>query len=357
MKKPKGLPWWISVIALVLVSAVILAGLFFGSKLIKPARGLITYGAVSPSPNLATTSLVLCGDVMLARKVRDRAIDNDDVSWPFRKNLFLTANADIAFANLESLFCEKPNPAPAHLVFQLHPEQIDALKVAGFDVLSLANNHANNVGREGMAFTVGLLRSNGIEPSGGGRNLAEAHLPALVETPNLTAAFCSYTATASLTASPESAGHTAWGIVHLLNDLSRAKEEADLVVVSLHAGDEYAPRENALQRNFARAAIDAGADIVVGHHPHVLEPIEVYRGRLICYSLGNYVFDQPWNYDAMQSAAVEVLLRGAEPRRAYIHPLQINAEFQPEPVDGPVADEILERLGVETTRLTLLPGG
>jgi poly-gamma-glutamate synthesis protein (capsule biosynthesis protein) len=336
---------------------VILAGLFFGSKLTKPARGLITYGAVSPSPDLATTSLVLCGDVMLARKVRERARDNDDVSWPFRKNLFLTANADIAFANLESFFCANPKPAPAHLVFQLYPEQVEALKVAGFDVLSLANNHANNVGREGMAFTLDLLQSNGIEPSGGGHTLAEAHLPALVETPNLTVAFCSYTAAASLTASPESPGHTAWGIAHLRNDLSRAEEEADLVVVSLHAGDEYAPRENRLQRDFAHAAINAGADIVVGHHPHVLEPIEVYRGRLICYSLGNYVFDQPWNYDAMQSAAVEVLLRGVEPRRAYIYPLQINAEYQPEPVDGPVADEILRRLGLDRMRIILGEAG
>jgi poly-gamma-glutamate synthesis protein (capsule biosynthesis protein) len=126
-----------------------------------------------------------------------------------------------------------------------------------------------------------------------------------------------------------------------------------VVVVSLHAGDEYAPRENALQRDFAHAAVDAGAKIVVGHHPHVLEPVEIYRGRLICYSLGNYVFDQPWNYDSAQTAAVEVLLRGDEPRRAYIHPLQINADYQPEPVDGLAAEEILKRLGLETTRIEL----
>ncbi|MCX7021934.1 MAG: CapA family protein [bacterium] len=346
-------PWWMSLVALALVSALVWAGLFFGSKLIGPTRGLRAYGAVTPPHETATTSLVLCGDVMLARGVRDQSERMEDTAWPFRQNLFLTANADVAFANLESLFSEHPDPNPAHLEFQLRPEQVEALQVAGFDVLSLANNHAGNVGRAGMAFTVDLLRSNGIAPSGGGHNLAEAHRPAIVATPKLTVAFCSYAAAASLVAADDAPGHTAWGLDLLREDLARAAEEADVVVVSLHAGDEYAPGENNLQRNFAHTAIDLGADIVVGHHPHVLEPIEVYRGRLICYSLGNYVFDQPWNYDAGQTAAVEVLLRGDEPRRAYIHPLRINADFQPEPVDGLAAEEILRRLGLETARIEL----
>jgi poly-gamma-glutamate synthesis protein (capsule biosynthesis protein) len=346
-------PWWFSLVALALVSALVWAGLFFGSRLIRPTRGLQAYGAVAPPPETATTSLVLCGDVMLARGVRDRSERMEDTAWPFRQNLFLTANADVAFANLESLFSENPEQDPAHLEFKLRPEQVEALRVAGFDVVSLANNHAGNVGRAGMAFTVNLLRSNGIAPSGGGHNLAEAHRPAVVATPRLTVAFCSYTAAASLVAAEDAPGHTAWGLDLLREDLARAEGEADVVVVSLHAGDEYAPRENGLQRDFAHAAIDAGADIVVGHHPHVLEPIEVYRGRLICYSLGNYVFDQPWNYDSSQTAAVEVLLRGDEPRRAYIHPLRINADFQPEPVDGLAAEEILGRLDLETTRVEL----
>ncbi len=349
----RTLPWWVSLVALALVSALVWAGLFFGSKLMEPPRGLRNYGVLAPPPETATTSIVLCGDVMLARGVREKSEVVGDTAWPFRRNLYLTVNADIAFANLESLFSEKPTPNPAHLVFQLRPEQVDALRVAGFDALSVANNHAGNVGRAGMAYTVDLLRANGIAPSGGGHNLAEAHRPTIVATRGPTVAFCSYTAAESLTATADAPGHSAWGLDRLREDLARAEDEADVVVVSLHAGDEYAPRENALQRDFAHAAIDAGADIVVGHHPHVLEPIEIYRGRLICYSLGNYVFDQPWNYDSAQTAAVEVLLRGDEPRRAYIHPLQINADFQPEPVDGLAADEILKRLGLETTRVEL----
>ncbi|HUT98268.1 MAG TPA: CapA family protein [bacterium] len=349
----RALPWWSSLVALALVSALVWAGFFFGSRLIRPARGLQAYGAVTPPPETATTSLVLCGDVMLARGVREKSEAAGDTAWPFRNNLFLTVNADVAFANLESLFSENPDPNPAHLVFQLRHEQVEALRVAGFDAVSLANNHAGNVGRAGMAYTVDLLRSNGIAPSGGGHNLAEAHRPAVVATPRLTFAFCSYAAAISLVATDDAPGHTAWGLDLLREDLARAEGEADVVVVSLHAGDEYAPRENGLQRDFAYAAIDSGADIVVGHHPHVLEPIEIYQGRLICYSLGNYVFDQPWNYDAGQTAAVEVLLRGDEPRRAYIHPLRINADFQPEPVDGLAAEEILRRLGLETTRIEL----
>ena len=113
-------PWWVSLVALVLVSALVWAGLFFGSRLIRPARGLQAYGAVVPPPETATTSLVLCGDVMLARGVRDQSERMEDTAWPFRQNLFLTANADIAFANLESLFSENPDPNPAHLEFQLH---------------------------------------------------------------------------------------------------------------------------------------------------------------------------------------------------------------------------------------------
>jgi len=349
----KALPWWMSLVALALVSALVWAGLFFGSRLIRPPRGLQTYGALAPPPETATTSIVLCGDVMLARGVREKSETAGDTAWPFRQNLYLTVNADVAFANLESLFSENPAPNPTHLVFQLRPEQVEALRVAGFDALSVANNHAGNVGRAGMAFTVDLLRSEGIAPSGGGHNLAEAHRPALVAAPRLTVAFCSYTAAASLQAAEDAPGHTGWGLDLLREDLARAEDEADVLVVSLHAGNEYAPRENALQRDFAHAAIDAGADIVVGHHPHVLEPIEIYRGRLICYSLGNYVFDQPWNYDAGQTAAVEVLLRGDEPRRAYIHPLRTNEDYQPEPVEGLAAEEVLRRLGLETARIEL----
>jgi len=349
----RTLPWWTSLAALALLSALIWAGLFYGSRSVRPILGLEAYGALAPSPESATTSLVLCGDVTLARGVREVSERMGDPAWPFRENLFLTASADLAFANLESLFHENPQKSPSHLVFQLQAEQVEGLKVAGFNALSVANNHVGDVGRKGMAFTVELLRSSGIAPSGGGHALAEAHRPAVVTTPRLTFAFCSYTAAESLTATSDAPGHTAWGLELLREDLARAAELAEVVVVSLHAGDEYAPRENSLQRDFARAAINAGADIVVGHHPHVLQPVEVYRGRLICYSLGNYVFDQPWNYDATQTAAVEVLFRGGEPRRAYIHPLQINANFQPEPVEGLAAEEILRRLGLKTTRLEL----
>src|SRR4030042_1918297 len=167
----KALPWWTSLVALARVSALVWAGLFFASRRIAPPRGLQVAGAVTPPAETATTCLVLCGDVMLARGVRDRSDRVGDTAWPFRNNLFLTANADVAFANLESLFSESPDPNPAHLEFQLRPEQVEALRVAGFDVVSLANNHAGNVGRAGMAYTVDLLRAHGIAPSGGGRDL------------------------------------------------------------------------------------------------------------------------------------------------------------------------------------------
>jgi len=348
MKLPLWLPWLFLPMSLGLLGLI----LGFVAEQQLPRRGLVGYAGFTPSEELRVYSLVLCGDVMLARKVRDFAELHDDPAWAFRRNLFLTAGADIAFANLESLFKENPNPRPDHLSFQLKPEQLSALQVAGFDVLSLANNHTSNVGRDGVAFSLDILRRAGIEPCGAGRNLDEAHQPVLIRRNDLTVAFLAYTGASSLTAGANSAGHSAWGIDLLRRDIAAVRDEADLIVVSLHAGGEYAPQPNALQISFAHAAIDAGADIVAGHHPHVLEPIELYNGGLICYSLGNYVFDQAWNYDAQQTAAVEVLIRGGKLQRALIHPLIINLDYQPEPANAS-AGEILQRLGVDGTRLEL----
>ncbi len=348
----RHLPFWLSLILLPVAIALLWLALDYVAEHELPRSGLVGYADFTPSEDLRVYSLVLCGDVMLARKVRDVAELHDDPAWPFRRNLFLTATADIAFANLESLFKENPNPHPSHLSFQLKEEQLSALLVAGFDVLSLANNHTSNVGSSGVAFSVDLLREAGIEPCGAGHNLAEAHEPALIRRDDLTIAFLAFAGASSLTAGANSPGHSAWGIDLLRRDIAAVRDKADLVVVSLHLGSEYAPQPNSLQISFAHAAIDAGADIVAGHHPHVLEPIELYNGGLICYSLGNYVFDQAWNYDSQQTAAIEVLIRGGEPRRALIHPLTINRDYQPEPANAS-AEEILQRLGVDGTRLEL----
>ncbi|MCD4734289.1 CapA family protein [bacterium] len=350
MKRP--LPFWISLVLLPVAAALLWLALDYVAEQELPARGLVGYADFTPSEELRVYSLVLCGDVMLARKVRKVAELRNDPAWAFRRNLFLTATADIAFANLESLFKENPNLRPDHLSFQLKEEQLPALQVAGFDVLSLANNHTSNVGRDGVAFSLDILRQAGIEPCGAGRDLDEAHQPAIIRRDDLTVAFLAYAGASSLTAGANSAGHSAWGMGYLREDVAAVRDEVDLVVVSLHLGSEYAPQPNAIQVSFARGAIDAGADIVAGHHPHVLEPIELYNGGLICYSLGNYVFDQEWNYDAQQTAAIEVLIRGGELQRALIHPLTINLDYQPEPANAS-AGEILQRLGVDGTRLEL----
>lgn len=184
--------------------------------------------------------------------------------------------------------------------FAAPPEMAQALALAGFDVLSLANNHAMDYGGSGLLDTRNALVRYGIASVGAGENVAEAHTPVILDRNGLRMAFLAYVDVpkeyngfdAHNWIATVSQPGVAWANrEQIRTDVAAAKLQADVVVVLLHSGYEENTAVVSFQRAEAIAAIDAGAALVIGSHPHILQAIEHYHGGLIAYSLGNFVFD------------------------------------------------------------------
>ena len=135
-------------------------------------------------------------------------------------------------------------------------------------------------------------------------------------------------------------------------DILNAKKIADLVMVSIHSGTEYTPFSNNKQISFARSAIDAGANLVFGHHPHVVQGYEHYKGKLIIYSLGNFIFDQAWSKETQQGLATKLTFEGENLVTMNLIPLRIKNWCQPTPLEsGTEYDEILRRINLGSEKL------
>ena len=304
----------------------------------------------TPTPPL-TISLVAIGDLMLARDLVT-LMDRYGAIYPFEHVAPILADADVTIANLEGTFTERGSPADKKYVFRTPPRDAAGLVLAGIDVVSLANNHALDFAPEGLRDTITTLDVVGIAHSGAGENDAAARRPAILEVRGLRVAFLSYAATADATAAAPGVDGVAWGTVDTISeDVRRASEQADIVVVSLHAGNEYTDEPSATQQLLAQAAVEAGATLVLGHHPHVLQGWEFRGPSFIAYSLGNFVFDldeddlvqlgpAPFQTVALKIYVSASGVEKVEPIPVYIDP----QEDRPRPADPAEAEAILDRI-------------
>ncbi len=213
--------------------------------------------------------------------------------------------ADITFANLETSVDHKKGVS-GYPKFNARPELLASLKKAGVDIVSVANNHAMDTGSDGLKRTLDNIEASGLVFIGAGRTKAEAAKTRFLKTRGVSVAFLAYTYATNQRLprrSPDAPGVNIIGIksetdlTRAAANVRRARADADLVVVSLHWGDEYTTSPTAWQRRVASELIEAGADVILGHHPHVLQPIESYIARdnrmgLIVYSLGNFISNQ-----------------------------------------------------------------
>ena len=244
-------------------------------------------------------SLVVVGDMMLEDGPMDAMRKGQD---PYAGFARLFAGADIRIGNLECVVAttgspedDKPN------VFRVHPRALKYIK-RHFDAVGLANNHSGDFGQEAFAQMLGLLKQHKIGVYGGGMNLTEAHTPWIIERKGVRLAILGYDEfqPRSFEADTDRPG-VAWSEdSQVLRDIraARAVHKADVVIPVMHWGWEE-PIANDRQRQLARLMIDAGADAVIGGHPHQLQDTERYKGKPIFYSLGNFVFDGfplPINY-------------------------------------------------------------
>lgn len=276
---------------------------------------------VSQDPTVEYFSLNFVGDIMPARAI-ELAMRRQGYEYPFRKIQAELSAADITFANMESPLIG--NAATGRTtpggttVFRGDVDFAQAIKKAGIDVVSLANNHMKDQGVKGIISTIRVLDDAGVQHAGAGQNLSEAQamarmvIPSKQGGPDLKVGILAYNdrdvVPESYHATADQSGTNIMDIERLKQDIQKNRSEVDVLVVSMHSGTEYSKVANKKQIDFAHTAIDAGADMVIGHHPHVLQPIEVYKGKYIFYSLGNFVFDQPWP-DTKQSVLVNMRIR------------------------------------------------
>jgi poly-gamma-glutamate synthesis protein (capsule biosynthesis protein) len=277
-----------------------------------------------------TVLLAAVGDVMLARTVEEFA-GKYGVDYPFASAASALSQADIAVGNLECAIALGGEPFAKTYIFRAHPDMAAGLGGSGLNAMSLANNHTLDFGNSGFAETLQHLEARGIAALGAGMDRAEAERPLVYDIRGVKVALVAWLAYLQ----PNfAAGDNRPGVAYL-DDLERmarqvadAKRQSDVVVVILHGGREYSFTSNAQQQAAARRAIDAGADLVVGHHPHVLQETEVYKGKLIVYSLGDFVFDID-NYDAARDGAVLWVWIGKDGvRRAELWPTRIVHDAQ-----------------------------
>lgn len=272
--------------------------------------------------NEGTVSIALAGDVFIGKKLPR---PGEPGAEPARALFERMAGADMTFINLESPYSERGYPAEKYTFLRSHPSLIDELDEMGVDVVTLANNHMLDYGYDALFDTLSLLDAKGVRRVGAGRNLEEAYAPAIIEKSGVRVAFLGYASTLPLGCA---AGEERPGLapIHIFSafvlepsprtqeqpgtpppvktfplqaDITRmqkvveaAKQDADIVIIAGHWGlaSRYDLAE--YQTCVGRALVDAGADVVLGHHSHTLQAVEIYKGKPILYGIGNFIFHE-----------------------------------------------------------------
>ena len=254
-----------------------------------------------------TVRLLFTGDINPSRCPARAALEADDFTVPYVDVADGLQAADLTIGSLDGALSDRTAPAPCATETEYNlvgpTRTVEGLTYAGFDVVTLATNHAQDCGHLGFVCdgltlidTLVALRAAGIEPVGAGHNLAEARRAVFVERNGLRLAFLAVSAVGDFAwASADTAGTAPLSDGHLqqvLRDIATARDTADVIIVLVHWGVEYDDTPSVDQRRWARRMVDAGADLIVGNHPHVSQPIEALDGGLVAYALGNFVFDQ-----------------------------------------------------------------
>jgi len=295
--------------------------------------------------------------------------------YPFGSTIDLVRAADVAVVNHEAPITDGGTPSPLYkkFVYRAPPASARALADAGFDVLGLANNHATDQGFDGLADTMAIAARAGLATIGAGADAAEARRGVIADVGGVRVGLLAYCerqfmldAYVDQFARAHRAGVAMAAEPDVARDIARLRAAgAVVVVVNLHAGDNYAPPTRA-QVRLAERAIDDGADLVIGHHPHVAHAVALYRGRAIALSLGNYAFGTSGRFsqsgvdpDVLELGLLAVAHArrcpggGAAFDRLELVPLAVHNDrvhFRPEPLTGSELDAALARLRAMSAR-------
>ena len=282
-------------------------------------------------------TILFTGDIMLDRGVRQMVEKHgeNDYTFPFLKIHKALKEGDIVFGNLESVISDKGYYVGGLYSFRADPQAMEGLSYAGFDIVSLANNHAFDYTREAFEDTMQRLHKNEILYTGAGFNKKEAHSPATILLDDTRVGFLGYTEFLYpyALATEERSGITDFTTENMKEDIETAKKEVDILVVTFHYGDEYKKEPNARQKEVSRKAIDYGADIVIGHHPHVTQPVEKYNEGYIAYSLGNFIFDQYFSEETMRGFILKAKIQDKKITGIEKIHYKLNEHYQPKAIN------------------------
>jgi poly-gamma-glutamate synthesis protein (capsule biosynthesis protein) len=254
-----------------------------------PAAGQPATTAQEP-PRPRQFTMVAVGDLMTDRNV-GKAIQSNGVHSILSKVRDLTSAADVSFANLECPLSTEGPHDPSNCCFRARPETVQVVLDGGFDIVSLANNHSLNAGRAGVLQTLDVLDKHKVLYCGARRDREKGGEPTFLTVGNPPVKL-GFLAATDLSFEHGSYNKVATDRANLVAQIQATRPQCDLLFVSLHWGEEYQDLPNQRQKGTAHALVDAGADVILGHHPHTLQGTEVYNGKLILYSMGNFVFDQ-----------------------------------------------------------------
>ena len=293
--------------------------------------------------------VLVVGDVMLSRGVRDPAAALSPMSGFLRR-------ADLTVGNLESTLSTRGEPTQGGDSFGGSPRLLGPLRGAGFDAMSLANNHAGDYGEQALLDSVETLDDSTVDPFGAGDNAAAASRPAVIERGGVRFGFVGFNAIGetaragpgtpgafSLRMPPRTGPLVPADLDRVLRAVRRTAQRADVVVVLPHWGTQYTHLPEPIQRRVGRDLVRAGADLVVGGHPHWVQGVDAVGDVPVLHSLGNFVFDMDFMEQTMEGVALEATFWGAKLRAVRLHPYRMEeGSFAPRRATGATAQRILD---------------
>ncbi|MFW5895306.1 MAG: CapA family protein [archaeon] len=297
--------------------------------------------------NTKSVKLMAVGDVMLGdhpicigHGVRS-LIEKKGSEFIFREISGILNNADITFGNLESVLSnirvDKSNVDSLRL--RGTESSVNGLVYAGFNVMSLANNHILEHGYDSLVRTIDLLEDNGIKSAGVAENNSKSHELVVIERNGISFGFLAY-----CLINDSTAYCSIDDIDEIIDDVRKRKDKVDNLIVSLHWGNEYIRKPSPQQVQLGHSIIDAGADLILGHHPHVLQGVEKYKEGIIAYSLGNFVFDM-WQRKMRESMILSLDFSKNKVEKFKIIPIIIDKDnFQPRPLHGFKKEKLKDKI-------------
>ncbi|OGB63889.1 MAG: hypothetical protein A2Y94_06105 [Caldithrix sp. RBG_13_44_9] len=303
--------------------------------------GLLLFG---PSQSMALKAdslgqvrILAAGDVMLGSWI-DEVARARGWNYPFMQLDSIVNRADIFFCNLEAPFGTSGTAFEKTYTFRVSPDLVQILTAGRLNMVSLANNHMMDYGAEPLLTTMELLGKNNIHYSGAGTNLREARKPARLTMNGKNISFACYSLTfpEEFWATDTSGGTCFPSHSFVFRDLKKFKSDSNLLIVSFHWGGELLTMPKEYQIELAHQVIDAGADVILGHHPHVIQGVELYKGKVIAYSLGNFIFGS-YSESVKESMLLEFHSGVMGIEKCRIYPLLVynrEVEFQPRLLAG-----------------------